>query len=382
MCYRKNNHNFHPAILQNMLTKNQIHGFKNKIMILVNSKNRTILFFVLIILLISNQSAFSLNTKDTKQQFASIGNFLLENGEQIIDCKIGYRTFGKINESRSNVVIYPTAGGSTTYMMQLFGAGTDVDTTKFYLILIDALGNGVSSSPSNSAAQPKTSFPQFTIRDMIGTQYKLLNENLNIHHLAAVVGGSLGGIQALQWAVSYPDFMDKVVCIEGTPKLSTYDLLWMHCYIEAVKSDSAYHGGNYKVNPVTPLAIHLTQLLLTSPVILNSTVPADSFSTYLTSLSRPNPFTVDCNNFIWQTNAVIKHDISSKDGESMENTAKKIKAKLLIIANKQDHMINQSLSIQFAKLVNAELVEMDSELGHLIFNEEVAIQATRKFLSN
>jgi homoserine O-acetyltransferase len=342
--------------------------------------NQTILFLSLV-LLTAKQDAFSPAKSDRRQQYAPMGDFFLENGQHIIDCKIGYRTFGKLNASRSNAVIYPTAGGSTTYMMQLFGAGTEVDTTRFYLILIDALGNGVSSSPSNSISQSRTLFPQFNIRDMVNAQHKMLTEKMNIRHLAAIIGGSMGGLQALQWAVSYPDFMDKVVAIEAAPRLSTYDLLWMHTYIEAVKSDTAYHGGSYKVNPVSPLAVHLTQLLLTTPTTLNNTVSVDGFSKWLALLERPNPFIADCNNFLWQTKAVMMHDISTKAGGSLENASKMIKAKMLIIANKQDHVINQALSIKFAELTNAELVVMDSDLGHLIFNDKIPIEATRKFLS-
>jgi len=343
--------------------------------------NRIILFLALLLQLATKQNAHSQATTDKRQQYAFIGDFPLENGQQIFDCKIGYRTMGKLNATRSNAIIYPTAGGSTTYMMELFGAGSEIDTTKFYLILVDALGNGISSSPGNSIRQSKTSFPQFSIRDMVNSQYKMLSEKLNIHHVAAVAGGSMGGIQALQWAVSYPDFMDKVVCIETTPKPSAYDLLWMYTYIEAVKSDTAYHSGNYSVNPATTLALHLTQLLLTTPATVNNTVPADSFSTWLASFEKPNPFSVDCNNFIWQTKAVMMHDITAKAGGSLESTAKIIKAKMLIIANKQDHVINQTSSIKFAGMINAELVVMDNDLGHLIFNEKNVIDATRKFLS-
>jgi homoserine O-acetyltransferase len=327
------------------------------------------------------QNIYAQPVTDKNQQYASIGDFLLESGQKIIDCKVGYRTLGKLNEKRSNAILYPTAGGSTTYMMELFGVGEEIDTTRFYLILVDALGNGISSSPSNSIKQPRTLFPQFSIRDMVNTQYKVLTENLNIHHLAAVVGGSMGGLQAMQWAVSYPDFMDKVVAIEGTPKLSTYDLLWMHTYIEAVKSDTAYHGGNYTVNPSSSLAVHIMQLLLTSPATVNNAVPADSVSEWLASLEKPNPFSVDCNNFIWQTKAVMMHDITIEAGGSLENTVKLIKAKMLIIANKQDYVINQALSIKFAGMTNAKLVVMQNDLGHLIFNEKIPIEATRNFLS-
>ncbi len=344
--------------------------------------NRIIFSLVLILQIAAEQNVYAQTTIDKKQQFASIGNFLLDNGQQINDCKIGFRTFGKLNAKRSNAVIYPTGGASTTFMVEsFFGAGLDVDTTRFYLILIDALGNGVSSSPSNSISQPKTLFPQFSIKDMVNTQHKMLTENLNIHHLAAVVGGSMGGCQALQWAISYPDFMDKVVSIEGTPKFSAYDLLWTNAYIEAVKNDTSYRGGNYKVNPVVPLTIQITQLIITTPAYLNTRVPADSFSTWLTTATIKNPFTVDCNNMIWQIKACAAQDISSVANGSMENAAKMIKAKMLIIANKQDHMINQELSIKFAGMAKAELVVMDNDLGHLIFNEKIAIEATRKFLS-
>jgi homoserine O-acetyltransferase len=343
--------------------------------------NRITYLSAFVLLLSTVQNAHSQTISNSRQQFASLGNFPLENGQQIADCKIGYRTYGKLNAARSNAVIYPTGGGGTTGMAEaFFGVGRDVDTTRFYLILIDALGNGVSSSPSNSSTQPKTSFPQFTIQDMVNTEHKMLTEKLNIHHLAAVVGGSMGGLQALQWAVSYPDFMDKVVAIDGTPKLSSYDLLWMITYIEAVKMDTAYHGGNYTVNPATPLAQQLTQLMVTTPTNVNNTVPVDSFSNWLSSLANDPLNTIDCNDFLWQLKAVMKHDITTKAGGSLENTAKAIKAKMLIVANKQDHLLTQSLSIKFAGMANAQLIVMDNDLGHLIFSEKIPIEATRKFL--
>ena len=120
-----------------------------------------------------------------------------------------------------------------------------------------------------------------------------------------------------------------------------------------------------------------------SPVatLMINTVPVDSFSTWIASLEK-DPFNIDCNNSLWQVKAIMMHDITIKAGGSMEKTAKMIKAKLLIIANKQDHLVNQTLSIKFAKLVNAKLVVMDNDLGHLIFKEKVPIEATLKFLSH
>ncbi|MCW3125804.1 MAG: Homoserine O-acetyltransferase [Bacteroidetes bacterium] len=339
--------------------------------------NQIIPILTLLLLLATKQHAYSQTRTDTRQQYTSIGDFPLENGQHITDCRIGYRTFGKLNATRSNAIIYPSAGGGTTFYMQ-FSVNKDVDTTRFYLILIDALGNGVSSSPSNSTAQPKTSFPQFSIRDMVNTQYKMLTEKLDIHHLAAVVGGSMGGCQALQWAVSYPDFMDKIVAIDATPRLTAYDLLWTSTYIDAVKSDTAYHSGNYTVNPPVPMAARLSQLLISTPASVNSTTPADSFSSWYATIGKTAY--LDANNFLWQMKATMMQDITKGEG-SLESAAKKVKAKVLIIANKQDRIFIQTPSIKFAKLVNAELVEMDDDSGHLIFGGKIPVDTTRKFLT-
>ena len=109
-----------------------------------------------------------------EQQFASLGDFKLENGATIRDCRIGYRTFGNLNADRSNAVLITTwAGGTTEQLKSSIAAGGLIDPTKYFVIAIDALGNGVSSSPSNSRLQPRMKFPQFTLRDAVNTQHEL-----------------------------------------------------------------------------------------------------------------------------------------------------------------------------------------------------------------
>src|SRR6516162_2549810 len=175
-----------------------------------------------------------------EQQMAQIGDFKLESGEVIPDCAIGYRTFGTLNSDRSNAVLFPTAfGWRSAGLATRIGAGKLVDSVNYYVIAVDFLGDGISSSPSNSKSKPGLSFPQFSIRDIVNVEQKVLSENMHIRHLHAVIGFSMGGMQAFQWAVSYPDYVDKIVSIVGSPQLSSYDLLLWRTLLLALESDPA-----------------------------------------------------------------------------------------------------------------------------------------------
>ena len=146
-----------------------------------------------------------------QQQFAALGDFKLESGV-LQECRIGYRTFGSLNSDQSNVILFPTwAGGTTEQLSGSVGPGKLVDSSKYYVILVDALSNGVSSSPSNSKQQPRMRFPKITIRDMVNTQHELLTRVFHLQHVKAVLGISMGGMQTFQWMTAYPGFMDKAV---------------------------------------------------------------------------------------------------------------------------------------------------------------------------
>src|SRR6185503_4082844 len=235
------------------------------------------------------------------------------------------------------------------------------DTAKYCLIIIDALGDGFSSSPSNSATQHGPAFPVFSIRDMVQSQHQFVTQKLGISHVKAVMGISMGGIQTFQWAVSYPGFMDDVVTIVGSPKPTSYDLMLYTTYRTIIDSDAGFEHGNYTTNPNIPLANMLWELFLTTPTNRVNDTPASGFADWL-KFAQTKP-TGDYNNIFYQITAIIGHDISKPFNGSMQEAAAHVKAKMLIISSKQDHMVNPAPAIEFSKLVPAKLVLIDSDLG-------------------
>ncbi|MBK9170559.1 MAG: alpha/beta fold hydrolase [Bryobacterales bacterium] len=158
---------------------------------------------------------------------ASLGDFRLENGQVIRDCRITYRTFGELNADRSNVILVPTwFNGVSEDWKQYIGRNGLLDDSRFYIIVVDALGNGNSSSPSNHVRRG-SAFPQFTIRDMVETQYRLLTSHLAIPRVFATAGVSMGGMQVFEWMTAYPDFQERAIPIVATPQMSRRDIaLW------------------------------------------------------------------------------------------------------------------------------------------------------------
>jgi len=300
-----------------------------------------------------------------EQQFANLGDFKLQNGGVIRNCRIGYRTFGTLNSDKSNVIVFPTwAGGTTEQLKSNFGPGRLIDSTKYYVVAIDALSNGVSSSPSNSRRQPRMRFPQFTLRDTVATQHALLTRVLNIHHVKAVVGISMGGMQTFQWLVSYPDFMEKAIPIVGSPRLAPYDLMLWQAQIDALMRDRDWKGGNYSANPARALDFAFGELLLTTPADYNRRKTREQVFADLEK-ARNDAHRFDANDKIRQVQAMMQLDISRDFGGSMERAAGAVRAKVFVVVAGYDHVVTPGPATEFATLLGAKLLNLDSDCGHL-----------------
>jgi len=306
----------------------------------------------------------AIGTSAQEQQFARLSDFRLESGEVIRDCRIGYRAFGALNQDRSNAILFPTwASGTTEQLLSNFGQGRLVDTTKYYVIAVDALGNGVSSSPSNSTLQPRMNFPRFTVRDMVNTQHELLTKVLHIDHLKAVMGISMGGMQTFQWLVSYPAFMAKAVPIVGSPRLAPYDLLNWQTQIDAIMNDAGWQNGNYTREPARAAEYEFGALLLTTPDEFNRRMTRERVLAELEAAKAVKGF--DANDKIRQDQAMMALDVSAPFGGSLERAAAAVKARVLVVVATQDHVVTPGPALEFARLLHAQVLTLEGDCGHL-----------------
>ena len=295
-------------------------------------------------------------------EHASIGDVKLESGQSIHDCSLAYRAFGKLNADKSNVILFPLwFTGRSGDASGDIGPGRLVDDTKYYVIAIDPLGDGLSCSPSTSTAQHGLAFPQFTIRDMVNTEHRLATGALHLQHVHAVMGISMGGMQTFQWMLSYPAFMDDAVPIVGSPQLTSYDLMLWNTEKLALKSDPAWKNGHYTTAPKLPLVALIHDMNLTTPEFRVDHTTRDMFPGYFERLTtQGRPF--DANDYLYQLNAMLTQDIAK--GSNLFDAAAKVRARTLIINASQDHMVNPIPALGFAKLIHAQTVVLDSDCDH------------------
>jgi homoserine O-acetyltransferase len=310
--------------------------------------------------------------REGTQQFAELGDFNLRDGGVIHDFRLGYRTLGKLNKDASNAVLWPTwIGGRTQDLLPFIGPGNVVDTNRYFAILVDAIGNGVSSSPSNSKKQPLMKFPKFTIGDMVEAEHRLCTDVLQLSHLRAVLGISMGGMQAFEWVVRYPDFMDIGIPMSGSPQSTSFDKLNWTAQIDAIELDPAWNHGN----PNGPLgrgfalSEEIGSMNGTSPSYrVTHTSPKD-FDTFVTEIRKnAKGDGGTASDQIRQRQAIIGLDIPGEFGLTLEQTAKRVRAKLLIVVSVQDHVVNPRPALQFAAAVDAPVINLDSPCGHQSFN--------------
>jgi homoserine O-acetyltransferase len=315
-------------------------------------------------------------------QTADLGRCVLDSGKFIEPCLLAYRTYGRLNAEGSNAILFPTwYNGRSEDLEQFFGPDKLVDTTRFFGVAVDALGDGVSSSPSNSAAQHGPAFPAITIRDMVRAEYRLATEVLHLHHLHAVVGISMGGMQTFEWIADYPDFMEKAVPIVGTPRQTSYDLLNWDLLRRLIEADPGFNGGNYTVEPSLALANEFSTLTLPSPAYIVRTVSRAEFPEYLDN-SLKTWGGRDANDRLVQLEAMIAHDVT-RGSESLQDAALKAHVRQLIVVATDDHLVDPAPALEWARAIHAPTYVSSGDCGHRIFvcDGPALTSAVRDFLT-
>jgi homoserine O-acetyltransferase len=301
---------------------------------------RSLLAAVVCLLCLAGSAAFA---QGPNQQFYRIGDLALESGEVIKDFSISYVTHGTLNARKSNAILMVTAVGGNHHRLDfLIGPGKALDTEKYFIICTDAIGNGLTTSPSNSTMQPRMKFPKFLIRDMVASQHKLVTEHLGISHVVAVIGPSMGGMQALQWGVSHPDFMDSLVAIVPLGRTPAWTVTVLEATRKAIMLDPAWKNGDYEAPPEQ--GVRLWRDILVFLAARSPEVSRDQFDKpldilpYLKTQETALIKAFDANDWIYQTWAYEKHDVGTTPGFNGD-TGKSlgaIKARTLILVGTKD----------------------------------------------
>ena len=198
-----------------------------------------------------NLAALPARAADGDRHMFVIENFKLENGTVLPRAVVMYGTYGKLNAAKDNLVLLPSHYMADSHGYEwLIGPGKALDPAKYFCVTTELFGNAKSSSPSNTPEPlhgPR--FPVATIRDNVEAVYQLLTTELGVKHLQAVIGFSMGAQQAFQWAVSYPDFMDRIVATSGTAKTYGHGIIRLEGQIAAITADSTFNGGDYTEQP-------------------------------------------------------------------------------------------------------------------------------------
>jgi len=305
--------------------------------------------------------------RDCPHQRFTPGDFRLESGELIRDFELSYVVHGQLDPGATNVVLALPAIASSHHRLDfLIGEQRALDPTRHAVIAVDAIGNGLATSPSNSRRQAGMAFPRFTIRDMVESQRALL-DHLGVAQLEAVIGASMGGMQALQWGVSHPQRMRRIVAM--TPMART--VAWSAAVNEASRR-ALMAAPDWQTGPdqVWAAWVPLMQLLASrTPSQLErefaSAAAVQSWISARTEAWASQGFApVD---WVYQSWAYDAHDVGSTPGFGGDTVRAlgAIEVRTLVLAPPLD-LYNPVEAAQWAAahIRHSRFVEIPSDWGH------------------
>lgn len=352
-----------------------------------------------------------LGTRSKHIQYATIATpnnpLLLDCGKELIEVSLAYETFGTLNTAKDNCILithaltgdshvgtHPDEEELKGWWHDFLGPGLIFDTNKYFIICSNILGGcmgstGPTSTNKETSKRFGTEFPLVSIRDMVNAQKRLI-DSLEILCLHAVCGGSLGGMQVMQWAISYPNMVKAAIPIATTPRLSPQGIAFNEVGRRAIINDPAWNHGNYSADsfPSQGLALarmiaHITYLsdesmrnkfgrmLRNTDEYKYSFAPEFEVESYLNYQGNKFIKRFDANSYLYITKAVDYFDLEKSYG-SLTKAFSETNAKFLIMGFSTDWLypIYQSKTIVSALQKAGKDVsycEIDTKFGHDAF---------------
>lgn len=310
-------------------------------------------------------------------------SFEFETGEVLNDVTVEYMTFGTPiydeNGNIKNAIIYCHGSlgnySSLKKIAPLANENGPFDENKYFFICLSALGSPGSCSPSSTDLKNK--FPKYSIKDVANFQKKFLAEKFSIHHILGMIGNSMGGFVCLTSAINFPDFADFIICGVSSYKVAGHDFILSKFVNEIIESDPDYNRGELTYSLIRTLRI-------ASLAEFNFGLSKEALR-QMSNLELSEEFENFGNESIETDIYDLKYCNEACMNFDVENDLDKVKSKTLIIASKQDpHFPPELDAIPMSKMIeSSQMIIMDSDLGHLCFNElETISDDLNEFMEN
>ena len=308
-------------------------------------------------------------------QIYQAGNVVLDSGRTFRGARLAYQTYGALNAERSNVVLLMTPfGAQHTDIEWLVGPGRTLDPSRYFIVIPNQFGNGLSSSPSNAASPANGSrWPRFTVADNVRIQQRMLEETFGIERLALACGWSMGGMQAYHWAALFSSRVERLAVICGAARTSPHN----HVFLEGVKAtltaDAHYQDGYFTGIPERGLrgmgrvyaGWAMSQTFYRDELWRQT--GCSSLEDYLVTVWEGNFLRRDANNLLahirtWQDGDISANDLYKGD---LGAALAAITARALIMPGATDLYFQvEDNRREVAQMRNAELLVIPSDWGH------------------
>ncbi len=302
-----------------------------------------------------------------------LGPVVLQSGVNLPSAKIAYETHGTLNADKSNAILFPTwFGGQNPSNKWIIGPDWALDPAKYFIVVVNIFGNGVSSSPSNTPPPfdgPR--FPHVSVLDNVKMQRRLLLERFGVDRLRLVVGRSMGAQVAFHWGAYYPGLVERMLPFVGSARTSVHNFIFLENVRTAITSDPAWMDGEYK-EPLT-VAFKRMRLVfdswgLSGDFYRQKLHLAQGFATTQDYLNRSAPGLVtDGNDVLAQVGTWQAADLSDNvlyNGDYAKALGA-ITARSIIMPSRTDMYFPPADSeIEVSHMPNAELRVIPSVWGH------------------